>query len=139
MASRYDWSAHRRSSAESNVRSEREGGRHVRRSAAVRHRLAWAAAVRHRTPCAAALPPGRVRAGATDEHDGDPRLVFAFVFAPLGIVFGIIGRRQIDRTGEGRRGLATAGLVVGIIFTAIAVLYIVLVIVAFGIIATNTP
>jgi hypothetical protein len=66
-------------------------------------------------------------------------LVFAFVFAPLGIVFGIIGRRQIDRTGEGGRGLATAGLVVGIIFTAIAVLYIVLVIVAFGIIATNTP
>ena len=66
-------------------------------------------------------------------------LVFAFLFAPLGIVFGIIGRRQIDRTGEGGRGLATAGLVVGIIFTAIAVLYIVLVIVAFGIIATNTP
>ncbi len=66
-------------------------------------------------------------------------LVFAFVFAPLGIVFGIIGRRQIDRTGEGGRGLATAGLVVGIVFTAIAVLYIVLVIVAFGIIATNTP
>ena len=66
-------------------------------------------------------------------------LVFAFVFAPLGIVFGIIGRRQIDRTGEGGRGLATAGLVVGLVFTAIAVLYIVLVIVAFGIIATNTP
>ncbi len=66
-------------------------------------------------------------------------LVFAFVFSPLGIVFGVIGRRQIDRTGEGGRGLATAGLVVGIIFTAIAVLYIVLVIVAFGIIATNTP
>ena len=66
-------------------------------------------------------------------------LVFAFAFAPLGILFGIIGHRQIDRTGEGGRGLATAGLVVGIIFTAIAVLYIVLVIVAFGIIATNTP
>ncbi len=66
-------------------------------------------------------------------------LVFAFVFSPLGIVFGVIGRRQIDRTGEGGRGLATAGLVVGIIFTAIAVLYIVLVVVAFGIIATNTP
>ena len=43
---------------------------------------------------------------------------------------------QIDRTGEGGRGLATAGLVVGIIFTAVVVLYIVLVIVAFGIIAT---
>ena len=63
-------------------------------------------------------------------------LVFAFAFAPLGILFGIIGHRQIDRTGEGGRGLATAGLVVGIIFTAVVVLYIVLVIVAFGIIAT---
>ena len=66
-------------------------------------------------------------------------LVFAFVFAPLGIVFGIIGRRQIDRTGEGGRGLATAGLVVGIVFTAIVVLYIVLVIAAFGILATYPP
>ncbi len=66
-------------------------------------------------------------------------LVFAFVFAPLGIVFGVIGRRQIDRTGEGGRGLATAGLVVGIVFTVMAVLYIVLVIVAFGILVTNTP
>ena len=43
-------------------------------------------------------------------------LVFAFVFSPLGIVFGIIGRRQVARTGESGRGLATAGLVLGIVF-----------------------
>lgn len=52
-------------------------------------------------------------------------LVFAFVFAPLGIVFGIIGRRQINRTGEGGRGLATAGLVIGIMSMAVVVLIIV--------------
>ena len=66
-------------------------------------------------------------------------LVFAFAFAPLGVVFGIMGHRQIDRTGEGGRGLATAGLVLGIIFTVIVVLYIVLVIAAFGILATYPP
>jgi len=34
-------------------------------------------------------------------------LIFAFVLSPLGIVFGLIGRKQIGRTGEGGRGLAT--------------------------------
>lgn len=66
-------------------------------------------------------------------------LVFAFVFSPLGIVFGIMGRRQIDQTGESGRGLATAGLVVGIVFTALAVLYIVFIVVAFAMLASTTP
>jgi hypothetical protein len=48
-------------------------------------------------------------------------LVFAFVFAPLGIVFGHIAKRQIRRTGEGGSGLATAGLVLGYIFTILFV------------------
>lgn len=49
-------------------------------------------------------------------------LVFAFVIAPLGIVFGVIGRNQIRRTGEGGRGLATAGMVIGIVFTVLGVI-----------------
>jgi hypothetical protein len=48
-------------------------------------------------------------------------LVFAFVFAPLGIVFGHVAKRQIRRTGEGGSGLATAGLVLSYIFTIIAI------------------
>ena len=44
-------------------------------------------------------------------------LIFAFVFAPLGIVFGHISKKQIRRTGEGGGGLAPAGLVLGYIFT----------------------
>lgn len=59
-------------------------------------------------------------------------LIFAFVFAPLGIVFGVIGRRQIDRTGEGGRGLATAGLVLGIIFTVISILSVIALVVLLG-------
>jgi hypothetical protein len=46
-------------------------------------------------------------------------LVFAFVFAPLAIVFGHMAKKQIKTTGEGGDGLATAGLVLGYIFTGL--------------------
>ena len=54
-------------------------------------------------------------------------IVFAFVFSPLGIVFGIIGRKQTARTGEGGRGLATAGLILSIIFLVIGIVAAVLI------------
>jgi hypothetical protein len=49
-------------------------------------------------------------------------LIFAFVFSPLGIIFGVIGRKQTRLTGQSGRGLATAGLVLGIVFTLFGVL-----------------
>ncbi|NUR71256.1 MAG: DUF4190 domain-containing protein [Hamadaea sp.] len=49
-------------------------------------------------------------------------LVFAFVFAPLAIVFGHMAKKQIKQTGEGGDGLATAGMVIGYIFTGLGVL-----------------
>jgi hypothetical protein len=49
-------------------------------------------------------------------------LVFAFVFAPVGIVLGHVAKRQIRRTGEQGNGLATAGLILSYIFTGLAVL-----------------
>jgi hypothetical protein len=52
-------------------------------------------------------------------------LVFAFVIAPGGIICGHIALGQIKRTGEGGKGLATAGLVIGYIFTGIFLLYII--------------
>ena len=52
-------------------------------------------------------------------------LVFAFVCAPAAIVFGVLARKQIRRTGEQGWGLATAGFVCGIVFTALSVLWIV--------------
>ncbi len=39
-------------------------------------------------------------------------LVFAFLFWPLSIVFGHIGRKQIRESAERGRGLATAGLAI---------------------------
>ena len=50
-------------------------------------------------------------------------LVFAFVFWPLGIAFGVVARKQISRTGEAGDGLAKAGLILGVIFGVLAVIY----------------
>ncbi|MFI9644338.1 DUF4190 domain-containing protein [Micromonospora sp. NPDC051925] len=49
-------------------------------------------------------------------------LVFAFVFAPAGIVLGHLAKRQIRRTGEEGDQLATWGLVLSYVFTAIGVI-----------------
>jgi hypothetical protein len=54
-------------------------------------------------------------------------LVFAFIFAPLGIVFGSVAKRQIQRTGEQGAGLAKAGFWLGIVFTVLGLLWFVLV------------
>ena len=51
-------------------------------------------------------------------------LVLAFVFAPAGLVTGIMARRQIKRTHEDGDGLALAGIIVGGIATAFFVLLI---------------
>jgi len=52
-------------------------------------------------------------------------IVFTFVFPVLGIVFAAIGRRQIARTGEEGRTMATVALVVSIVFTALQVLAVI--------------
>ncbi|RFU23013.1 DUF4190 domain-containing protein [Geodermatophilus marinus] len=57
-------------------------------------------------------------------------LVMAFVFAPAGLVLGIVARRQIRQTGEEGDGLALAGIVVGAVACALVVLLVVLWVVA---------
>lgn len=45
-------------------------------------------------------------------------------FVPiLGIVLGVLGRRQIAQTGESGDGLARAAFILGVIFTAFQVLF----------------
>ncbi|MGZ9825316.1 DUF4190 domain-containing protein [Tsukamurella ocularis] len=51
-------------------------------------------------------------------------LIGGIVFAPLGIVLGHIALRQIGRTGEGGRGLALAGLIIGYAITLMAIVTI---------------
>jgi len=64
-------------------------------------------------------------------------LVFAFVFSPLGIVFGVMGRKEIDQSGGMKtgRGLATAGMWIGIVSMVLVALYFILII---GLIAGST-
>ncbi|MEX5718552.1 DUF4190 domain-containing protein [Geodermatophilus maliterrae] len=62
-------------------------------------------------------------------------LVLAFVFAPAGLVLGVVARRQIRETGEEGDGLALAGIVIGAIGTALAVLGIVLALLALATVA----
>jgi len=44
-------------------------------------------------------------------------LICAFVFAPLGIIFGHVSLSQIKRTGEEGHGLAIAGLIISYLIT----------------------
>ena len=59
-------------------------------------------------------------------------LVMAFVFAPAGLILGIVARRQIARTGEEGSGLALAGIIVGGVITAFFALMIIFMIIAFA-------
>jgi hypothetical protein len=56
-------------------------------------------------------------------------VVVAFLVSPVAIVLGILARRQIARTGERGRGLATLGAVLGVVFTVIGIAATVLVLV----------
>ncbi|WFE59746.1 DUF4190 domain-containing protein [Micromonospora sp. WMMD712] len=49
-------------------------------------------------------------------------LVFAFVFAPAGIVLGHLAKRQIRRTGEDGDQFATWGLILSYVFTVIGLI-----------------
>ena len=59
-------------------------------------------------------------------------LVCAFLFFPLGIVFGHMSLSQIKRTREGGHGLAVAGLVVSYVVAVLTVLAVVATIVFAG-------
>jgi hypothetical protein len=72
------------------------------------------------------LPPAAVPMPATNLL-AVAALVFAFLFAPLGIVFGHVALHQIKRTGEGGRGLAIAALVVAYLVIALTLLAVLVV------------
>lgn len=48
-------------------------------------------------------------------------LVCSLLFTPLGLVLGIVARRQIRRTGQRGNGLAAAGIVISILTFALTV------------------
>jgi uncharacterized membrane protein len=52
-------------------------------------------------------------------------IVAAFVFAPAGLVLGIMAKKEIQRTGADGDGLATAAIVISIIAMVIWVIALV--------------
>jgi hypothetical protein len=63
-------------------------------------------------------PPGHSAWGYT-AHPGTnglaiASLIGAFFLPPLGIIFGVIAKSQIKRTGQSGNGLATAGIVISV-------------------------
>ena len=58
-------------------------------------------------------------------------LIMVFAMPPLGIVFGVMARRQISRSGEEGWGLATAGLWLGVAICVMGALIVLSWIVAF--------
>ena len=48
-------------------------------------------------------------------------VVVAFIVSPVAIVLGIVARKQIARTGERGRGLATLGTVLGAVFSVVGI------------------
>lgn len=84
------------------------------------------------------MMPGAYAPVASTNTMAVAAVVCSLVLAPLGIAFGHIALSQISRTGEEGRGLAIAGLIIGYILTAIAVLWILLVVVFVGAFSTST-
>ncbi|MBV9873077.1 MAG: DUF4190 domain-containing protein [Frankiaceae bacterium] len=70
-------------------------------------------------------PYGFVPPPATTSGLAIVALVLAFVFAPAAIVVGHVALNQIRRTGQSGDGLAWAGLILGYVFTALALAAIV--------------
>lgn len=56
-------------------------------------------------------------------------LILGIVFAPAGIVTGHMALSKIKRTGEGGRGLALAGTIIGYVSTGLAVLSLIFVLI----------
>ena len=83
----------------------------------------------HGQPVGYAMPP---QYGRPTNTMAILALVMAFVFAPAGLVLGIMARKQITRTGEEGDGLALAGMIIGGLFTAFFVLILVFMIIAFA-------
>jgi hypothetical protein len=84
-------------------------------------------------------PPGYPQPGPTGQTNvmAILSLVFAFVFWPVGIVFGHIAKKQIRERNEEGGGLATAGLILSYIFGAIALLICGIWVIAVVILANN--
>lgn len=61
-------------------------------------------------------------------------LVSSLVLAPLGVAFGHVALRQIERTGQDGRGMAVVGLAIGYVVTVLLALFLILAVAWFALI-----
>jgi hypothetical protein len=92
-------------------------------------------------PTPAPLPPAApayapVAVGQKTNTLAIVALILGIVVPIGGIIVGPIALGQIKRTGEGGRGLALAGLIIGIVITAIYVISFVLIGIAAAAVST---
>ena len=66
-------------------------------------------------------------------------LVLAFVFAPAGLVMGIIAKNQIRQTGEDGDGLATAAIVVSAVSLGLAIIAFIAFFAILAVVLTHLP
>ena len=68
-------------------------------------------------------------------------IVMIFVFVPLSIVFGIMGRREVDRSNGAKTGrtMATVGMWIGIAYISMIVLLIFVALIAALATSSTTP
>ncbi|MGB9377968.1 MAG: DUF4190 domain-containing protein [Mycobacteriales bacterium] len=69
-------------------------------------------------------------------------LVGAFVFAPAGLICGIIARKQIRQSGEAGDGLALAGIIISVIqivIGIIAIIFLIVTLLAVGTAVSHFP
>ena len=81
------------------------------------------AAPAYSTPAYAAAPVAKTNTLAI------VGFILSFFVTVAGLVVSIIALRQIKQTGEGGHGLALAGVIIGAVFTAFWIIYIIFVIV----------
>lgn len=79
-------------------------------------------------------PQQPAAASAHNQHPAGPQktntmaivgLVLAFIAAPIGAIISFVALGQIKKTGEGGRGLALAGAILGTLFTVFFILIII--------------
>lgn len=96
---------------------------------------AWTDQVQPATPAyirPASLSQPAAPASAKTNTMAIVALVSAFILSPLGVIFGFISLSQIKRTGESGRGLAIAGIVIGVVSMVLSGLFLAMAVASFS-------
>lgn len=84
-------------------------------------------------------PPAAAPVGPRTNTLAIIALIAAFVIAPAGIIIGFIAKGQIKQSGEAGSGLATAGIVIGFIVTALYIIGIIVSIASYALLLNTIP